>query len=178
MRSKKSLEKALIEIQNNIANIKDRAEKEKEVLIQKDKTDQANLDLTTLIKYMVDENRRTTLLLKGLQESMARLENGIRDNTYYEEEDLEEPKTTIRGAREIPLSQLDAEILKTVQVIGMACADDIKKTMNYKGRNAASVRLNKLYRLGVLERHQLGRKVYYKYDAGKATDTLIVSPPQ
>ena len=108
---------------------------------------------------------------------MARLESGIRD-TYYEDEEVEDQKNVFRGAREVPISWLDAEILKNVQVLGMACADDIKKRMNYKGRNAASVRLNRLYRQGVLDRYQLGRKVYYKYDAGKASDTLIVSPPQ
>ena len=50
--------------------------------------------------------------------------------------------------------------------------------MSYKGRNAASARLNKLYRIGLLERFQLGHKVYYKFDAGKMASTLIVSPPQ
>ncbi len=30
----------------------------------------------------------------------------------------------------------------------MACADDIKKQMSYRGRNAASARLNRLYKQG------------------------------
>jgi len=60
----------------------------------------------------------------------------------------------------------------------MACAEDIKREMNYRGRNAASARLNRLHKQGLLDRYQLGHKVYYKYDAGKTTNTLIVSPPQ
>jgi hypothetical protein len=60
----------------------------------------------------------------------------------------------------------------------MACAEDIKKHMSYKGKNAASARLNRLFKEGLLDRYQLGHKVYYKYDAGKTTKTLIVSPPQ
>ena len=60
----------------------------------------------------------------------------------------------------------------------IACSEDIQKRMNYKGRNAASARLNKLYKQGLLERYQLGHKVYYKYNAGKATNPLIISPPQ
>ena len=36
----------------------------------------------------------------------------------------------------------------------------------------------KLREKGLLERFQLGHKVYYIYDAGKATNILIISPPQ
>lgn len=68
--------------------------------------------------------------------------------------------------------------MQIIQISGMSCADDIKKQMSYRGRNAASARLNRLYKIGLLERYQLGHKVYYKYDAGKTADTLIVSPPQ
>lgn len=178
MHQKKSIENAIMEIQKSIENIKEKTEKEKELLSDRGKSEETSVNLFSLIKYMVDENRRTTMILKSIQENMARLESGIRD-TYYEEEEVEDQRQNVfRGAREIPLSWLDTEILKNVQVLGMACADDIKKRMNYKGRNAASVRLNRLYRQGILERYQLGRKVYYKYDAGKASDTLIVSPPQ
>jgi hypothetical protein len=179
MRSRKTIENTLIEIQKNIANIREKTDKEKELLAEKERSEETSSNLFSLIKYMVDENKRTTMLLKSISENMARLESGIRDNSYYEEEEVEDQRqNVVRGAREIPVSWLDAEILKNIQVLGMACADDIKKSMNYKGRNAASMRLNRLYRLGVLDRYQLGRKVYYKYDAGKAADALIVSPPQ
>ena len=63
-----------------------------------------------------------------------------------------------------------------IQVKGMACAEDIKNAMSYKGLNAASARLNNLFKRGILQRYQLGHKVYYKYDAGKTTNTLIISP--
>ncbi len=179
MRSRKTIENTLIEIQKNIANIREKTDKEKELLAEKERSEETSSNLFSLIKYMVDENKRTTMLLKSISENMARLESGIRDNSYYEEEEVEDQRqNVVRGAREIPVSWLDAEILKNIQVLGMACADDIKKSMNYKGRNAASMRLNRLYRLGVLDRYQLGKKVYYKYDAGKAADALIVSPPQ
>jgi len=168
-----------MEIQKNIANIKNSTSKERELLAEKEKADQTSTDLFSLVKYMIDENRRTTIMLKGISDGLARLESGIRD-TYYDEEEIEDPRQVVKGAREIPVSALDAEIIKCVQTQqgGMACADDVKKQMNYKGRNAASVRLNRLAELGILDRKRLGRKVYYKYDAGKATDTLIVSPPQ
>lgn len=177
MRSKKEIENALVEIQKKLETINDGASKEKELLVKSEKSERYSTDLFALIKYMIDENKRTTMLLKAISESMARLENSLRD-TYYEEEAAVTEDGVARSAREVPVSGLDAQILKTVQVLDLACADDVKKAMNYKGRNAASMHLNKLYKMGLLERHQLGKKVYYKYDAGKAADTLIVSPPQ
>ncbi len=177
MRSKKEIENALVEIQQRLRNINESTAKEKELLVKNEKVEETSSNLFALIKYMIDENKRTTMLLKGISESMARLETGLRD-TYYEEDAALPEEGMARGAKEIPVSGLDAQIIKTVQVLDLACADDVKKAMNYKGRNAASMHLNKLYKMGLLERHQLGRKVYYKYDAGKATETLIVSPPQ
>ncbi len=177
MRSKKEIETALVEIQKKLQTINQSNTGEKELLVKNEKVEETSSNLFALIKYMIDENKRTTMLLKGISESMARLENGLHD-TYYEEEAAVTDEGVARGAREIPISSLDAQIIKTVQVLDLACADDVKKAMNYKGRNAASMHLNKLYKMGLLDRHQLGRKVYYKYDAGKATETLIVSPPQ
>jgi predicted transcriptional regulator of viral defense system len=80
----------------------------------------------------------------------------------------------------VPLSDIDAKIINFVQVQhnGMVCADEVREFMGYKGNNAACARLNKLYKDGLLDRFQLGHKVYYKFDAGKTTNTLIISPPQ
>ena len=178
MNSKKELENALVEIKRKLTTLNETQKKERELLTEKEKADETSSNLFSLLKSMIDENKKTTLLLKGISETMARLENGLHDQ-YYEDEAAEaEEAVAVRSAREIPVSQLDAEILKTIQIRGLACADDIKKAMNYKGRNAASMRLNRLYRMNLIERYQLGRKVYYKYDAGRAAGTLIVSPPQ
>ena len=79
---------------------------------------------------------------------------------------------------EIALSDTDRKIIEFVQTKGMACADDIKSTMGYRGRNAACTRLKRLCDEKLLQRFQLGHKVYYRFDAGKAANTLIISPPQ
>ncbi len=82
--------------------------------------------------------------------------------------------------REVAISTVDANIVEFVQTRpkSMAAAEDVMAFMHYRGKNAACARLNSLYKRGVLERLQLGHKVYYKFDAGKATIQLIVSPPQ
>ncbi|MGI0141165.1 MAG: hypothetical protein ACREBF_00735 [Candidatus Micrarchaeales archaeon] len=129
--------------------------------------------VSTLIKYMLEERERTNKMLRGITERLKRLEEDLTAM-----ESVEERTDFPVGNREVPLSGLDSKILEIAQSKGMVCADDIQKEMNYKGRNAACARLNRLHRGGLLDRFQLGHKVYFKFDAGKTTNTLIISPPQ
>lgn len=181
MRSKKGLEKELQSIKREIAALGGKNTEFAELLSGKVKAQETSTGLLTLVKYLMDENRKTTMLLRNISENLARLETDL--NATYEEENpkpeqyVQQPSGE-KLVRELPISGLDARIIQTIQVMGMACADDIKSKMNYRGRNAASARLNRLYKQGILERYQLGHKVFYKYDAGKAASTLIVSPPQ
>lgn len=126
----------------------------------------------SVIKYMVSEREKTNRLLQDITSKIEKLEKEL-DGLYADPQDYE-----VVANREVPLSALDARILDFVQSRGMICADDLMLFQGYKGRNAACTRLNKLYMKGILERYQLGHKVFYKFDAGKTTNTLIISPPQ
>ena len=59
------------------------------------------------------------------------------------------------------LGDVDGKIIEFVKKNGKVCADDLQKEFNYKGKNAASARLNKLYSQGLLDKRQAGRRVYY-----------------
>lgn len=59
------------------------------------------------------------------------------------------------------LAEQDQSILKFIEHEGKANAEEIKQVMNYKGLNAASQRLNKLFREGYLKKVQAGKKVLY-----------------
>ncbi len=128
--------------------------------------------ITVLMKYMVEERGRTNRRLDDINEKIMRLRSAV-ESMYAMEEETEEQER-----RDVILSGLDNAVLDFVQSRGMVCADDLVEFMKYKGRNAACTRLNRLYMRGLIERHQVGHKVYYKYNAGKATNTLIISPPQ
>ena len=130
--------------------------------------------LTSLLKYMTEERERTNRILASVADKVGKLEKEL-DNLYSYENNAPYEQT---NSREIPLSEIDAKIVNFVQTKGMVCADEVKEIMQYRGRNAACARLNKLYKDGLLDRFQLGHKVYYKFDAGKTTNTLIISPPQ
>lgn len=181
MRTKKELEKDLLEIKKQVESLDHQKSADLSALTsEKDKAEDVSSNLFTLLKYMVDENRRTTTLLKGMSETLSRLESEM---AYVEEEAPAPAKPQFSQSEEqrvVPISAVDAKIVQFIQLShsGMACAEDLRDKMGYKGKNAASSRLNRLFKLGILERHQIGKKVYYKYDAGKTTNILIVSPSQ
>lgn len=176
MRSKTGIEKQIVSINQKLDMLSQKSAKEQELLQEKQKSEQTSDGLFSLVKYLISENQKTTIVLKSLTENLARLQDEIHGDLDYVED--EQDVQSQQQVRELPLSELDAKIVQAIQLKGMACADDIKVRMGYRGRNAASARLNKLYKQGLIERYQLGHKVYYKYDAGKATNTLIISPPQ
>ena len=174
MKSRKNVEE---ELQNMKKQLDQLASRSMEIkgMQEKVETDEVGANLLTLLKYLMDENKKNTMIMKSMQDKLDTIINAEyieqedQDTTYPQENKL---------AKVQPISGLDAQIMQIIQIRGLTTADDIKKQMNYRGRNAASARLNRLYRVGLLERYQLGHKVYYKYDAGKTTNTLIVSPPQ
>ncbi len=161
------------QIEEELQQIREELEK-----ITKESTAQAESNsLAEALKYMVEERERTNKLLASITEKVQLLEKKIDEleGEAVEEQEYERAPDT----EEIPLSPVDTSIINFIQTKGMACADEVKEFMHYKGRNAACARLNKLQRLGLLERFQLGHKVFYRFDAGKATTSiLIVSPPQ
>ncbi|MDE1871098.1 MAG: hypothetical protein KGI06_02550 [Candidatus Micrarchaeota archaeon] len=178
-RSRKELDKELQDMKRQISRMSGRSEEFREALQEKARSEETGSSLITLLKYMMNENKNTTMILKAIADKLERIEGNI-NTEYYEQDDQEPYQQENKLVKVQPISGLDAQIMQVIQLHGngMVCADDIKKQMSYKGRNAASARLNKLYKLGLLERYQLGHKVYYKFDAGKTTNTLIVSPPQ
>ena len=60
------------------------------------------------------------------------------------------------------LSERDGEVIDFVRKEGKVSADQLKEIFRYKGKNAASARLSKLFHEGILEKEYAGRKVYYK----------------
>ncbi|NYZ79356.1 hypothetical protein H0N99_04375 [Candidatus Micrarchaeota archaeon] len=59
------------------------------------------------------------------------------------------------------LGDVDERIIEFVKKNGKACAEDLQRAFNYRGKNAASARLNRLHSQGLLEKKQAGRRVYY-----------------
>ena len=74
---------------------------------------------------------------------------------------------TTRPVRESPptqvgvLSDIDVNILNFVKKTGKVDAKSIQEKFGYKGQNAASARLNTIYKSGLLQKGRAGKKVLY-----------------
>jgi len=158
---KKQMEREIVELRDELKRVSAGSHVELPV----------SMTAAELMKYLIEERTRTNRLLEGITKKIKSLEEEIS------EMDLG-AKEYAPGSREVILSNTDARVVNFVQTRGMACAEEVRTFMGYRGNNAACARLNRLHKAGLLDRLQVGHKVYYRYDAGKATNTLIVAPPQ
>ncbi|MFH1199656.1 MAG: hypothetical protein V1708_01165 [Candidatus Micrarchaeota archaeon] len=92
--------------------------------------------------------------LLSLEERMARLEAALAAPAGKQVQE-----NAVAKAEFLP--EIDASILEFVQKSGKACAEQVMAQFNYKGSNAASSRLNRMAREGLLRKIQVGRKVYF-----------------
>ena len=64
------------------------------------------------------------------------------------------------------ISDIDQKILAHIQRNGKVDAENIQSIFQYRGKNAASARLNALYEKGLLKKGRAGKKVFYWVNAG------------
>jgi hypothetical protein len=177
MQSRNEIKNELVEIRRQLEAI-GLKEGMLNTLASKDSEDTSR-HLLKMLELIIKENMETRHAMNEVKERLTEMEDAF----FGSELDDAAPQGVLQQdtmqRKLTPLSTQDVKILQFIQLNrDMACADDIRGAMNYRGRNAASARLKRLQGLGLLERIQMGHKVYYKYDAGKATNLLIVSPPQ
>lgn len=72
------------------------------------------------------------------------------------------PASIVPERKEIMLSPIDEQIVSMIRAGGAVRAEDVRIKFKYRGKNAASSRMNRLWSMGVLEKQQAGREVYYK----------------
>ena len=115
------------------------------------------LVLAALMHTAATERENTNRLLKTLIERLdakfaevdarlASIENGVRAPA---------------GEEEVLLPSVDEEILAFVKEKRHVSAEEVRRRFGYKGKNAASSRLNRMFELGLLAKRQVGRAVLY-----------------
>ncbi len=97
-----------------------------------------------MIHRLVEERKYTNQILRDISKKLNQLL----------EQRAVDPDTEV--------SDVDQEILKLVEKLGKVTAADVQKELKYKGKNAASARLNALSKKGLLRKARSGRKVIYK----------------
>jgi len=153
------------EIKNALASVSKAKSKTKRKSVSKDIDPVA---LAAILFARLETQQSTNLILKNLYTKIEKLEAELKE--------LKEGKEENKTKQPIELlPEQDKKIIEEIRKKGFATADDIKQSLNYKGRNAASSRLNKLYSLGILEKFRVGRKVYYKVHADTGRTTILHS---
>jgi hypothetical protein len=119
-----------------------------------------------MLDRLTEERKSTNLVLKEISRKLEEMDSRIsrleaRISQKTSQRALMSPEAP--SAPHPPLlPEIDESILGFVRKRGgRATADEVQKRFHYKGPNAASARLNGLFKLGLLEKRQVGRKVYF-----------------
>ena len=108
-----------------------------------------------LMLYSIAEERKSTnLIIKEL--------NAKIDGLVSKMADLDKQPAAAPAQQAPSMSDRDQEVLGYVKSSGKVSAEQMQKKFHYKGKNAASARLSKLFHEGMLEKEYAGRIVYYK----------------
>ncbi len=109
------------------------------------------LFIGALIYRLVQEREKTNKMFEQILSELKEI------HTLLKEREGGNVPTTSKTA----LGDVDEKIVELVKERGKATAKEIADALGYRGRNAASARLNRLYTLGILKKTRAGRKVYY-----------------
>jgi hypothetical protein len=126
-------------------------EKDAKEVVSRLKSDPVMLGV--LLSKLIEERENTNRLLKTLIQKIERIENGVTANAGKENEEM--------------LPEIDASIMAFMREKGRVTAEDVRLKFNYKGANAASARLNRLYSLGIVSKAQIGKKMYFFLQTAK-----------
>ena len=109
--------------------------------------------VSLLLYKLAEEREKTNKLFAEINEKFDRM---FIDK---EKEKIKPPEVKEASIEVLP--ETDQRILDIVEQRGMASAEQVMDALHYKGKNAASQRLNKLFREGHLRKVRSGRKVLY-----------------
>lgn len=102
-----------------------------------------------MLYRLLEERENTNRLLKTLISKLEAIEAKLgQPPSQAQNEDL-------------LLPEVDEQILSFVKQKGKVIAEEVRAKFNYRGKNAASARLNRLCDLGLLSKKQVGRKVFF-----------------
>lgn len=120
--------------------------------------------IATLMHKLSEERSSTNLLFKELNAKLDRLLS-LEDKIKELEAKIDgktaqvASKPATRDA--ILLPEIDEGIIGYARKKGKVCAEQVQMKFKYKGSNAASSRLNRLVKEGLLRKVQVGRKVFF-----------------
>ena len=140
----------------------DKISKEYEALLFDVKYDKEqfkdNTTIGLLLYRLAKEREASNVMFKQISEQLERIASLLQKGS------TEQVKSII--------SDIDQKILAHIQRNGKVDAEEIQSIFQYRGKNAASARLNDLYEKGLLKKGRAGKKVFYWVNAGDGRQTV------
>ncbi|MBU0635654.1 hypothetical protein KKE06_01380 [Candidatus Micrarchaeota archaeon] len=112
--------------------------------------------VSALMFKLVQEREQTNKLLEQINEKYDKLMFELKTRM---QSPSPQPNITSNSFEVLP--EQDQMILNLVEEKGSVNSQSVKQSLGYKGLNAASQRLNKLYREGHLKKVQSGKQVLF-----------------
>jgi predicted HTH transcriptional regulator len=110
-----------------------------------------------MLYTIAEEKKSNNLVVKDIASKFDQILNRLeRIATLMEQQAQNREENSQHG-----ISDRDEEIIEFIKTKKKVCADDLQDHFNYKGRNAASARLNKLFSHKLVEKIYAGKTVYY-----------------
>jgi len=63
--------------------------------------------------------------------------------------------------KETVLPEIDEQIISFLKDAGKVTAEEVRVKFNYRGKNAACARLNRLFDMGLIQKRQVGKKMFF-----------------
>jgi predicted HTH transcriptional regulator len=106
--------------------------------------------LGEMVYRLLEERENTNRLLKNILQKLEAIEAKMGAV----------PEMPV-GIGEALLPEIDEKIMEFVKEHGKTTAEEVRARFNYRGKNAASARLNRLCDMNLLQKQQVGKKVYF-----------------
>ncbi len=112
--------------------------------------------LGEMVYRLLEERENTNRLLKTVIQKLEAIEAKMGPGASAP------VASAVASALNEPLlPEVDEGIMAFIKEAGKVTAEEVRARFNYKGKNAASARLNRLCDQGLLQKQQVGKKVYF-----------------
>ena len=115
--------------------------------------------LGSMLSRVAEEKTSFNLVLKEINAKLDKIIE-LEERISRIEQKMQQAQPSMQEGRNF-VSEVDADILKFVARKGACTADEVQKKFSYKGANGASARLNNLFKAGLLDKKQAGKKVVF-----------------
>ncbi|MEM4255222.1 MAG: hypothetical protein QXR53_02740 [Candidatus Norongarragalinales archaeon] len=115
--------------------------------------------LGSMLSKVAEEKTSFNLVLKEINAKLDKIIE-LEERISIIEQKMQSAQPSMQEGKSF-ISEVDGEILKFVGKKGVCTAEEVQRKFNYKGANGASARLNNLFKAGLLDKKQAGKKVVF-----------------